>query len=167
MLILIVYDNIPETLQRNNVSTCLELGNFILVLCTNLATDYTNCVSPVSFKNNVYLLKKTKFMLPKKWVQKMNIPNKRHKKSLSIIGRDSISMKGVRLLQFHVIQNGGRNFYFIRSKDLKEQTWTEKLCKSYSYGQSFLWTWKCDNVIKYAVYSHYLPCDRKTKWEFL
>lgn len=106
MLILIVYDNIPETLQRNNVSTCLELGNFISVLCTNLATDYTNCVSPVSFKNSVYLLKKTKLRLPKKWVQKMNIPNKRHKKSLSIIGRDNISMKGVRLLQFHVIQKG-------------------------------------------------------------
>lgn len=65
MLILMVYDNIPETLQRTNVSTCLELGNFISVLCTNLATDYTNCVSPVSFKNNVYLLKKTKFRLPK------------------------------------------------------------------------------------------------------
>ena len=122
MLILIVYDNIPETLQRNNISTCLELGNFISALCTNLATDYTNCVSPVSFKNNVYLLKKTKFRLPKKWVKKMNIPNKRHKKSLSIIGRDSISMKGVRLLQFHVIQKGAEILYFIRSKDLKEQT---------------------------------------------
>lgn len=106
MLILMVYDNIPETLQRTNVSTCLELGNFISVLCTNLATDYTNCVSPVSFKNNVYLPKKTKFRLPKKWVQKMNIPNKRHKKSLSIIGRDSISMKGYDCYNFMSFKRG-------------------------------------------------------------